>query len=315
MKIQSLFVGVALALVGAGGAQAELSFSTVRGRIVDAQGNPIMGALVTLEGVSNPKVKPWTMETTKKGIFTNDRVLPGSYKITFAKEGLATSGGAIDVLKNEPKELGDIKLVPAAPDHGSVLVQADNFVKDGKFDEAVAAYKELIAKLGDKLPPADMAKLDFDLGLVYEKKKDWENAELYYKKALEADPTLINAYGGLGNVYQAQNRPDDAVKLFQAAAAAQPDNGRLAYDLGLFLWKKGKNAEAYDSLQKAAALLPDNPEVQYHLGVAAIGLNKADEAVKYLEKYLAMSPTNQENIDSAKVLIPAIKSTAAANKK
>ena len=58
--------------------------------------------------------------------------------------------------------------------------------------------------------------------------------------------------------------------------------------------------------------MPENPEVLYHLGVTAVGLNKGDDAVKYLEKYVSMNPTNKENLESAKVLIPAIKQTAAA---
>lgn len=314
MKLQSLIMSVALATTVAASALAlEIDMQTVNGRVVDQDGKPLSGVVVTLTSTGDKRIKPWTFTTEKKGLFSNDRVLPGPYEISFEKEGFGKQTGKITVTKEQPYPLGDIKMMPPPPDPTLVYKKVDALLADGKYDEAEAIYKDLIATAtANKLPPVDMAKLEFDLGIVYEKKKDWAAAEAAYKKSLELDPTLFAAYGGLGNIYQAQNRPDDAIKLFQSASAAQPDNGRLAYDLGLFLWSKGMNAEAYDALQRAATLLPNEPEIYYHLGVTAIGLNKSDEAIKHLEKYLASNPTNKENVDSAKVLIPAIKQTAAS---
>lgn len=318
MKSRSLLAGWAFALALAGTAFALGMFGTVTGRILDEEtGKPLVGATVTLELEGNPNAKPLVITTDKRGQFLNDRVLFGSYKVTFASEGLNKQVGTIKLEKTNPgADLGDIKLKPLPPDRTSAYLKADELVKEGKLDEAEAIYKEIIgrneeAKPEAKLKPTDLAKLEFNLGVVYEKRKDYANAETAYKKALELDPLLAQAYDGLGNVYQAQNRPDAAVQIFQQAAAAQPNNGKLNYDLGLFLWSKGKNAEAYEALTKAAALMPDNPEVQYHLGVTAIGLNKNDEALQFLEKYLTMNPTNKENIESAKALIPAIKQTAS----
>jgi thioredoxin-like negative regulator of GroEL len=307
------FAGLALVAIGTSAALA-LDLGEVKGRLVDEKGQPLVGATVTFEP-ENPKAKPWTMQTNKKGMFDNDRAVPGRYKATFTMEGFRTKVGPVDVVKNNPNDLGDVKMTVAPPTETPAFAAADALFKEGKYPEAAAAYKDLVAKSEGKIPPVDMAKLYFNYGLVYEMQKDWDNAEAQYKKALELDPTLMAAYGGLGNVYQALNKPDDAVKLFQAAAAAQPSNGRLQYDLGLFLWKKGKNEEAFDALKKAAALLPDNHEIDYHLGVTAIGLQKNDEAVQYLEKYLASNPTDAANVESAKTLIPAIKSTASTQQK
>jgi tetratricopeptide (TPR) repeat protein len=313
MKIRSLFAGLALAALGTSAALA-LDLGEVKGRLVDEKGQPLVGVTVTFEP-ENPKAKPWTMTTNKKGMFDNDRAVPGRYKATFAMEGFRTKIGPVDIVKNNPNDLGDVKMTVAPPTETPAFAAADQLFKDGKYPEAAAAYKDLVAKSEGKIPPVDMAKLYFNYGLVYEMQKDWANAETQYKKALELDPVLMAAYGGLGNVYQALDKPDEAVKLFQAAAAAQPNNGRLQYDLGLFLWKKGKNEEAYEVLKKAAVLLPENHEIEYHLGVTAIGLQKNDEAVQYLEKYLASNPTDAANIESAKTLIPAIKSTASATTK
>jgi tetratricopeptide (TPR) repeat protein len=319
MRSQSLILGAAGAfLLVASVASAQVT-GGVTGRILDDKGKPLPGVHVIVELKDSPG-KGVTAETDKRGQFLVERLFNGIYVVTFSPESLGLnlnkSKGEVSVGKTGVVDLGDVKLGVLAPDNTSTFKKAVELVDAGQYDEAITIYNDKIGKASEnKLKPTDIAKLEIDLGVVYEKKKDHANAETAYRKALELDPSLTQAYDGLGNVYQAQNRSDDAIKLFEEAAAAQPTNGKFTYDLALFLWSKGKNAEAYDALTKAAALLPDNPEVQYHLGVTAIGLNKNEEAVKYLEKYLAMSPSNKDNIESAKALIPAIKSTTAATKK
>jgi tetratricopeptide (TPR) repeat protein len=317
MRPQSWILGAAVALsLGAGAVSAQVK-GGFTGRVLDDKGKPVAGAQISIVVKGGDASKPIKLETDKRGLFTADRLFPGTYVVTISTEGLNLNKAMTEVPvgKTGILELGDIKLQALAPDKTVDLKKAQELADAGDYDGAITKYNEVIAlaAASTKMKPEDVAALHFNVGIVYEKKKDWANAESSYRKALTLDPTLVKAYDGLGNVYQAQNRPDEAIKLFEEAAAAQPTNGKFTYDLGLFLWAKGKNAEAYEALTKAAALLPDNAEVNYHLGVTAIGLNKNAEAVTYLEKYLAMSPTNKDNIESAKALIPAIKQTAATS--
>jgi tetratricopeptide (TPR) repeat protein len=304
--------------VGAGAVSAQVT-GGFSGRVLDDKGKPVAGAQILIVKEGADPNKPQKVETDKAGKFTADRMFPGTYNVTVSVENLGLklnkAVSKVPVGKTGVIDLGDIKLQALAPDKSLDLKKAQELADAGDYDGAIAKYNDVIsvAQTSKIMKPEDIGALYFNLGVVYENKKDWANAETTFRKALSLDPTLVKAYDGLGNVYQAQNRPDEAIKLFQEAAVAQPTNGKYQYDLGLFLWQKGQNEEAYATLSKAAALMPDNPEVEYHLGVTAIGLNKNDEAVTHLEKYLAMNPTNKENIDSAKTLIPAIKQTAATS--
>ncbi len=56
----------------------------------------------------------------------------------------------------------------------------------GKPDEAIPFYKETIAN-GEKLPSYFAANSALQLGLIYEKRNDFEQAEIYYSKVLEMD--------------------------------------------------------------------------------------------------------------------------------
>src|SRR5688572_12905868 len=103
MKIRSLLAGLVLAAVGTTTTLA-LDFGTVTARLVDENGQPMPGVTVTFEP-ENPKIKPWTMETNKRGMFTNDRAIPGRYKALFSKEGYRTTTGVVDIVKNNPNNL------------------------------------------------------------------------------------------------------------------------------------------------------------------------------------------------------------------
>jgi tetratricopeptide (TPR) repeat protein len=188
-------------------------------------------------------------------------------------------------------------------------------VNAGKYEEAIAAYKEIFTALEaekDKITPAEWAKLHFNIGVVYQNAKDWANAEASYKKALELDPGLFVAIGGLANVYQQAKRWNDAIALYTQASASYPDNAKLVHELGLFYREARKYEEAYAQFGKAAALTPDNAEIYYDLGTTAISLNKIPEALQSLEKYVAMPTAKKENIEAAKQIIPALKQATSA---
>jgi len=315
MKFQtSLIAGALVALtLGAGSAEAQV-LATIKGRVLDEKGKPVTEATITIEVAAVEGAvpgKPIVIKTDKKGIFTQERIMPGTYKVTIEKEGLnKASNPAVTLTRGQNLDIGDVKLQKGAPDQSNVFKKALDLVNAGKYDEAEAAYKEIFTALEptkDKVPPAEWAKLHFNLGLVYEKKKDWANAEASYRKAGELDPTLVEPYKGLANVYKGQKRWDDGVAAFTQAVAAQPENSYLIYELGIFYREARKYEEAYTQFAKASTLIPDNPEIFYDLGTTAISLNKIPEALKNLEKYVAMNPANQANVDAAKQIIPALK--------
>jgi tetratricopeptide (TPR) repeat protein len=305
--------GLALTLgVFAGTAHANPRGS-ITARILDDKGQPCVGAQITLEPEEHPDAKPYVTETDKAGVFTQEHLMPGKYKLTIKKEGLNPAiGSGLELTKGANKNLGDIKLQAAGAGGSDLVKQATEAAKAGRYDEAITAYNSILEKIATapEVKPTDLAMIHFNIGLMQEKKQDMAAAEVSYKKAIELDAGLASAYSGLGNIYQAQKKLDDAIALFAKAAEAQPTNGPLIYELGIFYREKGKHEEAYATLEKAAALLPDNPEIQYYLGTSAINLNKIPDAVKYLEKYLAMNPTNKDNVESAKQIIPALKQSA-----
>src|SRR5581483_646571 len=138
MKFKFFIAGVLFALFGASVASAQV-FGSVSGRLVDDKGKPIVGGQITITLANDPSAKPLTLDTDKKGTFTQDRIAPGTYQIRFFKEGLNPAVGTINVARGGSVNLGDIKLQPAPPDKTNAFKQAMDLVNQGKYDEGIAA--------------------------------------------------------------------------------------------------------------------------------------------------------------------------------
>ena len=317
MKAGSILAGAAFALaLSAQSAWAQ--YGTVRGKVVDDQGKPVVDAEIVLELQGGEMAKKATVKSGKKGDFTQVGLPRGVYKVTVSKEGFAPVVGREQIQTSETTEMGEVKLTPAAKAQAAAaaagaaknpaqaeLNAAVQLANDKKLDEAEAAFKTFLTK-----NPAH-AMAHHNLGWVYSQKEDWTNAEVEFKKAIELEPNSPDSYSALVNVYQKAGKREEAAEFLTKAAAAQPDNGMVQYNLAVTYINAQKNAEAYAALEKAAAAMPDNPEVQYLMGTTALNLNNIPSTIKHLEKYLSMSPSNAQNVETAKGLISALKPTAA----
>ena len=300
-----LLLGFALA-----GSEARAQTGTARGKIMDDKGQPLADAVVTID-YQGGVTRKYETKTNKKGEYTQVGIYPGVYKVTVNKEGY--QGGVLDarISLGEPTYLPDMKLVTrsaaqAAAGGGDSKAReeltagfknATALTQAGKFDEALAAYNELLAK-NPSIP-----EIQYNLGYIYRQKKDWPAAEAAYKKALELRPGYSEANAGLLGIDQESGQADKAAAL-GAAAATDP---KVQFGIAVAALNAGKSEEARAAFQKVAAADPGNVEVNYYLGTLEVGQNKIPEAIAHLEKYLSLNPTNAQNVATAKGLLQALK--------
>jgi tetratricopeptide (TPR) repeat protein len=309
MKRLATAGGLFLAFLLLGG-EARAQTGTARGKVLDSDGKPLPDVVVTLEFTGGVNRK-YDTKTNKKGEYTQVGVYPGTYKVSVAKEGY--QGGYIDTRINlgEPTYLPDFKLQTAAAagktggagKGGGAEVQAafekaNTLAREGKSDEAIAAYQEFLGKY-PTIPEAH-----FNLGLMYYKKQDWANAEASFKKALELRPEYGDASVNLARVYEQSGQKEKALALMTTAGAT---DAKVLFQLGVDQFTSGKYETALETLTKVEGQDPSNAEVQYYLGTIALNMGKSDEAVKRLEKYLSMNPQNAQNKATAEGLVQALK--------
>ncbi len=295
-----------LSLVVASDVSAQ-SGSIVRGRIVDPAGQPIDGAVVLLQYLGSVP-RALTITSNEKGEYIQVGLSPGSYRITFQKEGYV--GGSIEQSVSGQIRLSEFQMVPLelippldetrnkaqeAFDRGIDLTRA------GSYDAALEAFEDVI-EIAPRLPEAHYNK-----GFIFIQRREWEAAEASLGKAIELDPDYADAKLALSKLYQDTGRASEALALMNAAAGDETGDARVHFNRGVFNLNAGNTAEALAAFQKAEELDPGFPEVHFHLGTLAVGQGKIDEAVERLERYLSMSPEDGQNKATAEGLLQALK--------
>jgi cytochrome c-type biogenesis protein CcmH/NrfG len=305
-----LLLGVLLS-----GVPAQAQVGAARGKVLDEKGQPIEGAKVTIDFTGGVTRKS-DVTTNKKGEFTRVGLPPGTYRVTATKEGFASQFADVHITLGDPTEIPEFKMVPAgkaaAAAGGPGQKETENLQASfdkalkasqaGQFDEAEAAYKDVLAK-----NPGKPEVVWTNMGFMYVQKKDVAAAEEAYRKAIEIKPDFADAYSGLASLLISSGKGPKAVEALTKPATDFPEDPKLQFVYGWTLFITGQGPEAETVLKKVATLDPQNAETQFYLGSIAVGQNKIADAVTYLEKYLSMNPTNAQNVATAKGLIGALK--------
>jgi tetratricopeptide (TPR) repeat protein len=303
---------VAGLLLGAGflAAPAQAQTGSARGKVFDAQGQPVVDAKVLIE-FQGGITRKFETKTNKKGEYMQVGMQPGPYRFTVNKEGF--QGGFIDarIALGDPTAIPDIKLntaAQAAQQPGSAASElrtqfatAVELQSAGKLDEAEAAYKAILVKA------PDVPEVYQNLGSVYAAKKDVPAAEAAYLKGLELRPDSADIATQLAKLYQENGQPEKAMAIMEKSAGANPADAKAQFNRGIFLLNSYKNEEAIAAFEAAIKADPAMTEAYYRLGALMVGQGKIPEAIAHLEKYLSLNPTDAQNVATAQGLLKAMK--------
>jgi tetratricopeptide (TPR) repeat protein len=123
-----------------------------------------------------------------------------------------------------------------------------------------------------------------DLGLVYLDRKQYKQAEVYFKKAIEVEPTLSNAYNDLGIIFYNTKRYDEAIINYKKAIELNPNYLNAYNNLGKVYDDTGRHAEAQINFEKNIALDPNNYHWYQNLGSHYATLNNEEKTIFYYRK-------------------------------
>jgi tetratricopeptide (TPR) repeat protein len=284
----------------------------IRGKIVDAENKPVEGAKVIVQAVdTNTKFE---LKTKKNGEYMQIGIPPGNYKITAEKDGLsatknqrisldmaevnltlAKGGAATAEMSKEDRAKAEARVagIRAAFSEGATLSNA------GKYDEAIAKFNEVLKEV-PKCPECYIG-----IGHSSAAKKDYPAAETAYKKALELDPNLIEAYSGLATVYNDQKKFTEAkemsAEVMKRASAGGASGGGAdsLYNAGVISWNANDFAKAQEQFSAAIAANPNHAESHFMLGQVYLNLGKLAEAAKEFETYTKIAPNGPNAKDAA----------------
>jgi len=285
----------------------------ITGKVVDAKGEPVADAKVTIEQTDGVTRK-FETKSDKKGEFIQIGLQSSSFKITVvSKDGKDTGTATTRVSQRGPSAVrvvlgggaaNDPTLAAKTAELRKAFDEGVALSRAGKYDESVESFNKALA-----LNP-NCQDCFYNIGYAYAQKKDYDKAEENYKKAIAVKADYAEAYNGLANIYNAQRKFDQAAeasaqasKLSAAAPGAlQGGNADALFNEGVILWNGGKVADAKAKFAAAIAANPNHAESHYQLGMALVNEGKLKEAGDEFNAYLKLSPDGP-NAATAKALV------------
>lgn len=242
------------------------------------------------------------------------------------------------------EQMAEEMLAEAPEDEQRKYVLAVTRSAAGRFDEARALYRELIAS--DPARPAIWRDL-FRLAL---RQGDEAAAEAVIAEGLGHVPDDPELLWGQASLLERAGRIDEAIEVYEALYARDSTSLLVANNLASLLttyrddpesldrawaiarrlrdtdvpplqdtygWiahRRGDSAEALPYLEAAAAALPEDPLVQYHLGQVYVALDRPDAALRQMQRVveLAGPADRRPQIEEARNLVVSLSGGAAA---
>jgi len=142
----------------------------------------------------------------------------------------------------------------------------------------------------------DFAHAGFNLGNLYSRLGDAQQAERYYRTALRVDDLFYPAKMNLVVLLNAQGRNTEAERVLQEVLEAYPDNADAAYMMGLLLAEMNRVDGAIPFFQRAVAGDPTRARAHYNLGLALQQVGRLTDAETALRRAFELQPTNQDYV-------------------
>ena len=113
--------------------------------------------------------------------------------------------------------------------------------------------------------------------------RDYDQAETAYKQALILEPSFVNGYINLADLYRLLRQNMEAEKILQQALLKTSEHGVIYHSLGLHYIRNGQTVNALTALKKSYQLQPTNNRYAYVYAVALKEQNKIKEALAILK--------------------------------
>jgi tetratricopeptide (TPR) repeat protein len=128
------------------------------------------------------------------------------------------------------------------------------------------------------------------LAAAHEDRKELDEAEACFRKALEAEPNEILTLTSLGGLLSRQGRLEEAQNLLETARDEAPKFPLVRVQLESVYYRQGKLGEAVRELLKYCELVPNSPEGYNDLGTIYLQQRKFPEAANLFRKACQVNP-------------------------
>ncbi len=200
----------------------------------------------------------------------------------------------LDALDRTDEAIAHLRgMADERPDRSDALLALGNLLRSKeRWADAVAAYDEGLARIGDR-EPRHWRSL-YARGIALERSRQWLRAEKDFLDALDLapdQPSVLN-YLGYSWVDQGINLAK-ALDFIERAVELRPEDGYIIDSLGWALYRMDKFEDATRQLERAVERRPDDPTINDHLGDAYWRVGRYVEARYQWRRALVLEPTEE----------------------
>ncbi len=291
MKIIKLFFGLILIVLATGYffGQGYKGQGRIGGLVTDQDGKPLAGVKVKLYSLKGQS--GFETETDQGGEWKALYIRGGTWNIDFEKPGYIPRKLSAEIKEFDRNKTIEVKMekmtgLVITEELKATLKQGNDFYEAGRYEEAVAAYKEII----EANPDAYI--IFMNLGNCYFRMEKYDQAEEYYRKVLEKDPQNTEAIMLIGNTYANRGQDAQALDWYNKIDFEKITDPTVLFNLGSNFTTQSKQDQALKYFKRAVELKPDFADAIYHLGLTYLAMNNYSDAILTFENYLKHDSTS-----------------------
>jgi tetratricopeptide (TPR) repeat protein len=253
---------------------------------------------------------------TYEGTFSFEGIAPGQYLLTLEREDEATIGRPVEIKTYPaPKVVFlEFTLNQESASVREIVTDASN-QEAGLFKEqpsevsrkALRAFEQAAKESAGGSPTKAIVHLQEaireqpnyfeaynNLGVQYQKLRQWNEAIQAYRRAIELRPNSAKAHVNLAAVFLEQGLAQQALESLEAARKAEPGSAQVHLLLGQLYLKKQDYLKAQELLETATRLSPQNSRQGFVL-LIQIALrhdetDRARQTLDVMKQYFPLDP-------------------------
>jgi tetratricopeptide (TPR) repeat protein len=238
-------------------------------------------------------------EEPEKALKEFERCLPSKELQPEARMGMGLSYARMN---DREKAIEQFRLAAQLRDDGQVWYNIGVLSFDlGRYDQAKEAFNKAIergypeAKISGFLRAIGRmrrrnAKVAYNEGVTLQRTAKYKEAISAFRKALELDPKLEEAYLNMAFCLGKIRRVNEAAETLREVLRINPNFVEARYNLGTLYLRMSRYADAAEELTKVVQARPYMAEARHNLGMALYRMNRFSEAEREFEEVLRMRP-------------------------
>jgi len=173
-------------------------------------------------------------------------------------------------------------------EHQEMLEKSLEAYRKNDYKKAIEISNEMIKK--------DFVNVEtyYNLGTLYTKTLQWQNAVNAYQEALNIDPTFIKTYQSFGALLKNLKMYKEAIELYVIALKYYPKDYNIHNNIGMIFELQGDTDKAIEAYKNAVRINPKFAKAVNNIAVVLYKQKKYKESSDMFELALNIEPTYYE---------------------